>query len=575
VANARDAGAISWILTRKLYSFIQPRYSHRPPTFMSSPTATTTSSNSEARPHAKGRLSRNTILIIVLGTIALLATVLLTSGLWPFSQSPVLQDLREASDSQVKFRAFHRIYFPFPGCVVEGLVFNHDPAESTPLIAIDKVTIRGTYLGLLRKRVRRITAEGMHITIPAFGTSKTFHTTPSKITIDEIVANGAIVEFDFHNPEKPPFRFDVHEASLSEVGWKDPLTYRLKVHNPEPPGEVATEGQFGVWDKSDPGKTTISGKYTFEHADLSVYHGIAGMLSSQGKYGGTLRHIDISGNTDTPDFEVKSGGHPMHLTTEFSAYVDATHGDTFLKRVDADFWKTHIVAEGSIAKPEGGKGKTALIDLRSSNARIEDLLRMFVKASRPPMSGSVTLQARAEIPPGKEEFLKKVKLRGSFGIAGGTFSKPSTQKGVNKLSAGAQGEKDPADPETVLTDLTGQLNLQEGIAKFSDLSFGVPGASARVHGTYNLIDHKVDLRGQMQVESKISNTTSGAKSFLLKMMEPFFKKKKKGEIVPVRISGTFEHPSFGLSLNDNKAQTVSPPQPSPPKTKPGTGTPKP
>ena len=77
--------------------------------------------------------------------------------------------------------------------------------------------------------------------------------------------------------------------------------------------------------------------------------------------------------------------------------------------------------------------------------------------------------------------------------------------------------------------------------------------------------------GQLQVDSKISNTTGGTKSFFLKIMEPFFKKKKKGEIVPVRISGTYGHPSFGLSLNDKKAQTVPPLS----KTEPGTRKPKP
>jgi hypothetical protein len=80
-----------------------------------------------------------------------------------------------------------------------------------------------------------------------------------------------------------------------------------------------------------------------------------------------------------------------------------------------------------------------------------------------------------------------------------------------------------------------------------------------MHGTYNVISHKVDLRGQMKVDTKISNTTSGGKAFLLKMMEPFFKKKRKGEIVPVRISGTYEHPSFGLDLKDEKAQKVPAP----------------
>jgi AsmA-like C-terminal region len=554
-------------------SNLDPRF--QPPTFMPSATATPPRSNSEARRHAGRRPSRKTILIIVLASAALLAIGLVFTGLWPFAPSPVLQDLREASDSQVQVRAFHRTYFPFPGCILEGVVFQHGPAEARPLITIEKVTIQGTYLGLLSQRVSRITAEGMRVSIPPFGTGQPFHTTPSKITIDEIVANGAAVEFASRNPDKQPLRFEVHEASLQNVGWKGPLTYRLKVHNPEPPGEVTTTGKFGVWNQSNPGETPISGEYTFEQADLSVYHGIAGKLSSKGKFGGALGHIDISGATDTPDFEVKSGGHPVRLTTDFSAYVDAKRGDTFLKRVDARFGKTHVVAEGSIAKSPDGRGKTALIDLTSTNGRIEDILLLFSKRDRAAMSGSITLRARAEIPPGEQRFLERVRLRGSFGIAAGTFSKPSTQEGVNKLSAGAQGEKDPADPETVLTDLTGQLDLQGGTSRFSDLSFGVPGAAARMHGTYNLIDHKIDMRGQLQVDSKISNTTSGTKAFLLKMIDPFFKKRKKGEIVPVRISGTYEHPAFGLDLNDKNAQKVPPPQRVPPKAAPSASQPNP
>ena len=483
---------------------------------------------------------------------------------WPFRQSAVIQNLSAAGDSQVTARSFRETYFP-PGCVLEEVVFHRGPANSKPLITIERLTIRGTYLGVLSQHVGRITAEAMRVSIPAFGTAQAFHTTPSKITVDEIVANGAAVEFASRDPSGEPFRFDIHEASLKNVGWNGPLNYRLKVHNPKPPGEVSAEGKFGVWNKPDPGETPISGKYKFEQADLGVFEGIAGKLSSTGEFSGKLAHIDISGSTDTPDFEVRSGKHPVQLTTKFNAYVDATKGDTFLKHVDADFWKTHIVAEGSIAKSPAGKGKTALIELRSGKARIEDLLRLFVKANRAPMSGSVAFQAHAEIPPSEQRFLKKVKLQGAFGISGGTFS-PSTQQNVDKLSAGARGEKgrgekenDQADPETVLTDLKGQVNLLAGTATFSDLSFGVPGATARMHGTYNVISHKVDLRGQMKVDTKISNTTSGGKAFLLKMMEPFFKKKQKGEIVPVQISGTYEHPSFGLALKDEKAQKVPAP----------------
>jgi hypothetical protein len=495
-----------------------------------------------------------TVLRLAMAVAAAICVVLLLwAGLWPFQQKPVVQDLEKASDSKLSVRAFHRTYFPFPGCVLEGLQFNHGSNTGTPLITIERVIIQGSYLGIVSRRLTRITAENMHIFISPFGSGETFHTTPSKITIGEIVANGAVLEFASSKPDQQPLRFEIHDALLRDVGWNGALSYSVKVHNPEPPGEITASGKFGVWNINDPGQTPVSGEYKFDQADLSVFHGIAGMLSSVGKFGGVLAHIDIAGSTDTPDFEVQSGGHRVQLTTEFSAYVDATSGDTFLKRVDAHFGRTHVVAEGSIAASPGGQGKTALIDLKASNGRIEDILRLFVKGDRPPMSGSVTLQAKTEIPPGERPFLKKVKLRGGFGVGAGSFSKPDTQESVNKLSTGASGEKNDSDPETVLIDLAGQTALEDGTARLSDLSFGVPGAVARVHGTYNLISHKIDLHGQLKVDTKISNTTSGTKAILLKVMDPLFKKRRKGEVLPVRISGTFEHPSFGLDLTDRDA----------------------
>jgi hypothetical protein len=146
-----------------------------------------------------------------------------------------------------------------------------------------------------------------------------------------------------------------------------------------------------------------------------------------------------------------------------------------------------------------------------------------------------------------------VKLQGAFGIDDGTFS-PETQKNVNELSAGARGEK-MEDAETVLSDLKGQVVLEGGIANFSDLSFGIPGAKARMHGAYNLLNHKIDLHGRMRVDTKISKTTTGVKALLLKVMDPLFKKKKIGEVVPIHIAGTYEHPQFGLDLTDQKDQT--------------------
>ncbi len=173
------------------------------------------------------------------------------------------------------------------------------------------------------------------------------------------------------------------------------------------------------------------------------------------------------------------------------------------------------------------------------------------------MSGMVSFHAKVSIPPGQRPFLEKVELKGDFGIDAGSFTKSDTQEGVNRLSRGALGEedhhkteKDEDDPETVLSDLKGHILLRDGTARFSNLSFSVPGALAQMQGTYNLITEKIDLRGTLKTDSEPSDTTHGMKALMLKVLDPFFKKKHAGYAMPVKITGTYEHPAFGLDLND-------------------------
>ena len=59
-----------------------------------------------------------------------------------------------------------------------------------------------------------------------------------------------------------------------------PVNFEAVVQNPRPPGEIHTTGAFGPWVVDDPGNSPIRGDYTFKHADLSVFKGIAGMLDS-------------------------------------------------------------------------------------------------------------------------------------------------------------------------------------------------------------------------------------------------------------------------------------------------------
>jgi hypothetical protein len=170
------------------------------------------------------------------------------------------------------------------------------------------------------------------------------------------------------------------------------------------------------------------------------------------------------------------------------------------------------------------------------------------------MSGNVSFHAKVLIPPGKRSFLERVELQGNFGIDAGTFSKSSTQQGVNHLSEGASSDDNSrkipehSDAETVLSDLKGHVLLRDGTARFSDLSFTVPGALAQMDGTYNLITEEINLHGILKTDSAPSNTTQGVKSVLMKVLDPFFKKKRAGYTMPVKITGTYEHPNFGLDL---------------------------
>ena len=191
--------------------------------------------------------------------------------------------------------------------------------------------------------------------------------------------------------------------------------------------------------------------------------------------------------------------HQVQLRTQFHAVVNGENGHAPAEPT-VTFWKTNVWSQGSVAGSAGQTGKTASIELAAKDGRIQDLLLLFARSERAPMSGIVSFHAKVSIPPGKRPFLKKVELQGDFGIDAGTFTNFDMQGRVNDLSDGALGgqdhhktEKDEDGPATVLSDLKGHVVLRDGTARLSDLSFSVPGALARLHGTYNLITEQIDL----------------------------------------------------------------------------------
>jgi hypothetical protein len=489
--------------------------------------------------------------LVVIGGVAVLV-----ASRWPFTRDTIVRTLQEKFSSTVELKTFQRTYFT-PGCVAEGVTFRRNSDRNAPPIAtIEKLTIQGGYWGLFTtpNRVRRVRVEGLRMFVSPRSERTGNDARPTgnleqfSLIIDEIIADGAVVEFASDEPGTESLKYAIHKLTLNSVADDRPMSFHVILQNAKPPGEIRTDGQFGPLRPENVGHTVLSGSYMFQHADLNVFPGIGGTLSSTGQFYGVLEHIEVEGSTDAPSFQVKRSNHAVHLRTQFHATVNALDGDVALPSVHAQFERTSVVSQGEVAKKAGSEGKTVSLGATELQGRIQDWLRLFSKADRPALTGAMNFRAQILVPPGKRDFIERVNLQGDFEIDAASFTRSTTQEKLGSLSQVAQGEKENDDPASVVENLKGHVVLKDAIATLSDLSFSVPGAVAHVHGTYGLLTEQVNLHGTLQVDNKLSQGSKGMKSFLLKFLEPFLKKKNAGEIVPIKVGGTFHHPSYGLDL---------------------------
>jgi hypothetical protein len=433
--------------------------------------------------------------------------------------------------------------------------------DAPPFITMDEFQVEVEIQSLVRKpvHVRSLDLDELRIQIPPrrLGEEETEseEAPPPPFVVDELVADGAVLRILSRKPEKEPLQFDLHQLRVLSAGVGQPMRFEALLDNPKPPGSIKTHGEFGPLTLSEPGDSPVSGDYVFRDADLSVFGGIGGTLYSEGQFDGVLDRIGVHGFTDMADFQLKSVGNPVHLRTEFDAIVDGTNGNTLLVPVNAVLDGSRFRALGGVARvPETGKGKTVCVDAEGSDGRIEDFLRLAMKSERPIMTGTIRFQSMVRIPPGDVDVVKKLELEGEFAVESAFFPEAKVQEKVNKLSAAGTSDKDAPEAlaslreERVLSDIRGAFHLSRGVISLSAVSFSVPGAAVTLEGTYGLETEKIDLHGELRLDAELSETTTGFKSFLLKLVGPLFKRKDAGAVVPIKIAGTPDKPAFGLEL---------------------------
>jgi hypothetical protein len=502
------------------------------------------------------------ITLAILSVLLLLIAVTLITvvrHINPIVRSRAVAMLRNRFDSDVELRDLQVTLFPQLAIHGAGLILrHHGRTDVPPLIAIEKFSAEGNWSGLMGKpwHLSKVHLQGLSIHIPPREKRESKKRSRGRdipILVDELLSDNAELQLIPGNPEKLPHIFLIHKLKMNSVGLGHSAAFVASLTNPSPPGQIEADGHFGPWQSEDPSATPLSAGYTFKNADLSKFHGISGILSSQGKFGGVLDEIEVEGGTDTPDFAVTIAGHRVALHTDYKATVDGTNGDTLLRPVVAHFLNSTIIANGGVVKMETGKGRDIILGVSAENARIEDLLKLAVKADKPLLTGMVRLKTKFELPPGENDISDRLKLNGEFGLANALFTSPDIREKLRALSRRGQGKPQDKDAGSAVSQLKGRFILRDALITFRSLSFEVEGAAVQLNGTYALKTEQLEFHGKLLLDAKLSQTTSGVKSVLLKAVDPFFRKEGK-TVLPIKITGTRDKPSFGLDFGHKSSQ---------------------
>jgi hypothetical protein len=512
--------------------------------------------------------------------LIVLAVLLISCGVALVAFSPLIKSeirhrtedyLRARFQSDVQIAHFDVDLFPLPRITIDDLALRlKGRTDVPPLVQIRRASFTASLPDVLRRRytIESVVLEGLQIHIPPKGSGARPRIQGTgvdlarkyPILIKEIHADNGLISILRDDPKKPSRDFPIQSLLISNFSFDDPASFHAKLTNPIPRGQIDCQGTFGPWQADEPRHTPVDAKFTFNNADMGTIKGLQGTLSSTGKFSGPLDFLNVEGTTDIPNFSLNISGHPVALHTEYTAIVDGTNGNVILKPVIAHFLHSTLVVNGEVADMTPEKGRTILLNVVSTAARIEDLLYLTVKYDKPIMNGDAKITAKLDIGEGNRDIIQRMTVEGQFGVADAHFTSPGVQEKIDSFSRRGQGRPEDTDIENVVSGLAGKFRMAAGDIDFSRLTFKVTGADVDLNGTYTLDKGEIDFHGKLLLDAKLSQTTTGTKSFLLKAVDPFFKGKHGGSEVPIKITGTKDHPSYGLDFHHKDAPNKSGPK---------------
>lgn len=308
----------------------------------------------EKRKHKGWRLA----MWITLSAVAVLAVVayVMLKRAEPILKGRVIETLSARFDSHVELDDLQVSILKGLAVSGKGLrIFAPDDVVAAgakdPIIAIQEFDFHAGLIGLFLKptHVREAHVRGLTIHIPPKsvrqqGATHAKRKAKIKIVVSDLIFDDSQLIIGTDKPDKDPKVFTLKHIVLHEVGGNAPSAYDALLTNAVPKGEIHAVGTFGPWNTEAPGDSTVTGHYTFDHADLNTIKGIGGILASVGDFDGQLDKINVHGKADVPNFSLDTADHPVPLHTKFSAVVDGTTGDTYLQPVEAKLGSRNLPA---------------------------------------------------------------------------------------------------------------------------------------------------------------------------------------------------------------------------------------
>jgi uncharacterized protein involved in outer membrane biogenesis len=473
-------------------------------------------------------------------------------------QSRVLGALQQKYGRDVQIENLHVSVVPVFKVTADNFVLPSPRGPGNPpFLTIQHLIAEAQPLQLTRRPVHLswVKLEGMVIQVPPKREKTPEEAAKPKsksrlanFEIDRVDADGTVLYVLPKQAGRAPMEWDLHALRLKSAGIGQAMQFVAELTNAKPPGLIHTTGKFGPWNQDGSSQTPLSGRYDFKNADLSVFNGISGILSSAGDYTGQLDNIVVDGSTETPDFKLDNAARSVHLFTQFHAIVDGTNGNTYLQPVNAQFLNSRIVAKGEVATQPGDKGKSILLDITIQNSKVQDVFNLAADSAQPMITGDIDTKAKLAIPPGKEKMLQKIRLAGTFNLANVHFTGDKAKSTVAALSRRAQGKPNDMTIEDVPAQMTGTFVLRDSMLSFSKLTFSIPGVDAQAKGTYGLQSGSLDFVGEVKLDAHVSQTMTGINRVLLKPIDPIMARHHAGTYLPINVSGDRSQPKIKLDV---------------------------